>query len=515
MYEIFNRSEAPYRSVCYVTCEWADGSVTRASGVVVGLNDVLTAHHVVYDAYRGGYATRVSIMPAADTWPFLTQPYGTFSDVGVIYARSGNWDSDGDGLLYPHESQYDLAVLGLRSGIGNLTGVLAVSNTPTDFSGTINGYPAAGSGLMEQAVVATASLSATVFDINGGLGTGASGGPLLRSDAGGLQVAGVLSAGASFTATYAGLFGNGNWEWLQNAIVANNIVMSGGQAPASVLLDPGAAGVIDYFGTGLGDVLRGTAADESFHGAAGDDTLLYGGPRSAYLMGHAGAAVTVFDTQAGRSGNDSLFDVERIKFSDLSVNLTIGQASRTIPAAQLQQIEELYVGFLNRIPEADGLAYWIGQALAGRPMTSIADAFYSAALDYSALTGYSREMSNSDFVEAIYRIVLGRASGADPDGLALWSGALDSGAHSRGSLVTAILAAAHTFKGDLTWGWVADLLDNKAAVAQRYAVELGLNDSTPEASIAHGMQIAAAITPTSIEAALALIGVTDGFSTLG
>jgi serralysin len=124
-------------------------------------------------------------------------------------------------------------------------------------------------------------------------------------------------------------------------------------------------------------------------------------------------------------------------------------------------------------------------------------------------------MSNTDFVEVIYRNVLGRTAGADPEGLAFWTGALDSGAQTHGSLVTAILGSAHTYKGDPTWGWVADLLDNKAAVAQRYAVDLGLNDSTPEASIAHGMQIAAAVTPTSTAAALALIGVADGFSTLG
>ena len=87
--------------------------------------------------------------------------------------------------------------------------------------------------------------------------------------------------------------------------------------------------------------------------------------------------------------------------------------------------------------------------------------------------------------------------------------------YCHGSLVTKILQSAHTFKGDATWGWVADLLDNKAAVAQRFAVDLGLNGNTPEASISRGMQIAAAVTPTSIDAAIALIGVNDGFSTLG
>jgi V8-like Glu-specific endopeptidase len=515
MYEIQNRIVAPYSSICYITCEWADGSTTRASGVVVGLNDVLTAHHVVYDAYRGGYATHITVIPAADTSPFLSQPYGSFSDVGVVYACTANWDTDGDELMYAAESQYDLALLGMRSGIGAVTGVVPVSNASTDFFGLMDGYPAAGTGLMEQQVFADALNFVSVFDIGGALGPGASGGPLLRTDASGTKVVGVLSAGTSFDSTYAGLFGAGNWEWLQNALQADNIVMPGGQPPASVLISSSAAGVITYLGTRFNDVLSGTAANESFRGDAGSDTVAYGGTRGTHMMGHAAAAVTVSDTQAGRDGSDSLLGIERVVFSDLSVNLTIGAESRGIAPVQLKQLEELYVGFFNRVPEADGLAFWIGQAHAGRPIASIADAFYFAALGYSALTGYTSGMSNTDFVEVIYRNVLGRTAGADPEGLAFWTGALDSGAQTHGSLVTAILGSAHTYKGDPTWGWVADLLDNKAAVAQRYAVDLGLNDSTPEASIAHGMQIAAAVTPTSTAAALALIGVADGFSTLG
>ena len=50
MYEITQRTEAPYRAICYIECTWVDGSRTSASGVVVGVNDVLTAMHVVYDA---------------------------------------------------------------------------------------------------------------------------------------------------------------------------------------------------------------------------------------------------------------------------------------------------------------------------------------------------------------------------------------------------------------------------------------------------------------------------------
>src|SRR5688572_23685837 len=121
MYEITasERTQAPYSPICYIRCEWADGSASRASGVVVGYNDVLTALHVVYDAARGGWARTVTIMPGADTAPFVTTPFGSYSDVGTIVGRAPNWDTNGDGLLDTFESAGDLALIGMRSRIGD------------------------------------------------------------------------------------------------------------------------------------------------------------------------------------------------------------------------------------------------------------------------------------------------------------------------------------------------------------------------------------------------------------
>ena len=524
MYEVTARTVAPYSSICYVVCEWSDGSVTRASGVVVGLNDVLTAHHVVYDATRGGYASRITVSPGADTSPYSV-PYGSFSDVGVVYARKPDWDQDGDGLLYPVESQYDVALLGMRSSaISAAAGWLPVSNTAWDFSGRVDGYAARGTGLMEETVYADASSEYGVFDIAFSLGPGASGGPLMRTDATGTYVVGVLSSGNNdFShSTYAGLFGPGNWTWLSNALEANNSVM--GTGGGGLPLSGAASGVITYLGTAAMDSLIGTSADESLRGGKGNDWLdgmagtdaaLHLGMREDYRLGHLPGGISVADRQAGRDGTDTLGNIEHAVFADMSVNLTIGAQSRLLAAHEVKTLEELYLAFFDRVPEADGLAFWMGQVQAGVGIDAIADAFYSAALLYPALTGYTAGMSNADFVNVIYRNVLGRRDGADVEGLNFWTAALANGTETRGSLVTDILYSAHTYKGDPTWGWVADLLDNKLFVAHRFAVEMGLGYQTPSASIAHGMQIAAAVTPTDTSAALALIGVTDTFSTLG
>ena len=99
--------------------------------------------------------------------------------------------------------------------------------------------------------------------------------------------------------------------------------------------------------------------------------------------------------------------------------------------------------------------------------------------------------------------------------MSFWDGALTSGQASRGTLVTNILDSAHTFKGDKTWGWVADLLDNKITVAKKFSIDMGLNYNTPEESITKGMAIASAITSTDTSAAVTLIGVTEANLHLG
>ena len=50
----------------------------------------------------------------------------------------------------------------------------------------------------------------------------------------------------------------------------------------------------------------------------------------------------------------------------------------------------------------------------------MADSFYTAALQFSDLTGYSAGMTNEDFVQVIYKNVLGRTS-VDTGGLKYWS----------------------------------------------------------------------------------------------
>jgi len=253
------------------------------------------------------------------------------------------------------------------------------------------------------------------------------------------------------------------------------------------------------------DIIHDDSASSisTINGGLGVDTLVYSHSFSTYTVTAENQNFTV----SRNALNDTLTNVERLQFSDYIVNLKVEQAATTLDDSVLQQIQELYVAFFNRVPDADGLEYWIGQFNAGQSINQIAESFYQAGIQYSDLTGFSSSMTDTDFINVVYNNVLGREDGPDAEGLAHWTAALESGVESNATLVSSIIAAAHGYKGDTEWGWVADLLDNKVEVANLFAVEYGLNNLTPEESISEGMAIAAAITPTDIDAAIELIGV--------
>jgi hypothetical protein len=275
------------------------------------------------------------------------------------------------------------------------------------------------------------------------------------------------------------------------------------------------AGNYDVIYGGKGDdVIVGGNKAELIVGGTGIDAAVFNGNLARFAVTKVDGTYTVSD-KTGIYGTDTLTNVESLSFTDFTVNLTVQASAASIAAPVLQRLEELYVAFFNRIPDADGLAYWIGQFKNGSTINQIADIFYSAgaSAQYSSLTGFSTSMTNTDFINVFYKNVLGRPEGADAGGLAYWSAKLADGSSIRSSLASDILTAAHTFKGDATFGWVADLLDNKAAVANNIAVNWGLNYSTD--AYTHGVAIAAAVTPTSTATAIALIGLTTTDMHLG
>lgn len=252
--------------------------------------------------------------------------------------------------------------------------------------------------------------------------------------------------------------------------------------------------------------LSGNGGNDVLDGGGGLDAALYASPLANFRVTKALFGYSIID-KTGASGTDTLSHIESLVFSDKSLNLQVQAIAAAAPAADVNRLVELYVAFFNRTPDADGLSYWISARMAGQSINHIADAFYGAGIQYAGLTGFSASMTNADFVNVIYKNVLGRKDGADAGGLAFWTGKLTDGTATRGSLVSSILDSAHTFKGNPNYGYVADLLDNKIVVAKTVAIDWGVNYNTASESISNGMAIAAAVTPTDINGALTLVGV--------
>ena len=199
-----------------------------------------------------------------------------------------------------------------------------------------------------------------------------------------------------------------------------------------------------------------------------------------------------------------------VRFNDFTVSLLAGNKSKTISQKDLDTLIELYIAFFNRVPDAEGMIYWIGTIKNGRTIEQLADNFYTSAIDpkLSAVTGYTANMSTEDFVKIIYKNVLGRNE-VDQEGLNYWSGELNSGRKSRGNLIRFIIDAAHGSKNNPEYGWVADLLDNKVIVGKFFSIQHGLNYSTPSESILKGVEIASKVTRIDTTEAKNKIGITD------
>jgi len=270
----------------------------------------------------------------------------------------------------------------------------------------------------------------------------------------------------------------------------------------------------NFTGTAGNDPFISRSTNETFDGGAGFDTLTYKGKLANFSFTKTITGITLKDN-TGANGTDTLKNIEKIQFDDVSINLTIQAKAATIPVSELKTLEEFYISFFNRTPDADGLSNWIDQRKAGVSIKDIADGFYTAGVKHSNVTGYSNAMTNDDFIKVIYANVLSRTGDKAPNATEIghWSQQLENKTESRGSIVTAILNTVHTeYANDPQWGWVGKLLDNKVAVAHKVAVEWGLTYPTDDLSITQGMKIAAAVTETDTTAAIHLVGVSAVFA---
>ncbi|BBB69806.1 hypothetical protein UNDYM_5553 [Undibacterium sp. YM2] len=175
-------------------------------------------------------------------------------------------------------------------------------------------------------------------------------------------------------------------------------------------------------GTAGNDTLNGTAGNDSFNGLAGNDiinggagmdTAIYAGKRADFNITAAGANFTVQD-KTGAEGTDSVSQVERLQFADMSVALDINSTAGVA--------YRIYQAAFNRTPDLPGLGYWIGQMDKGQSLNQVAASFVISA-EFKQL--YGANISDNAFLTALYSNVLHRTP--DQAGFDYWNGQVSKG----------------------------------------------------------------------------------------
>jgi V8-like Glu-specific endopeptidase len=238
--EVFNRTKIPYTAVVAIDVTFPDGYTARGTGAIVGVNDVLTATHVIYNPDHGGWATSMNVFPGADynsaQGYYQDQPY----KLGAYTWRSTGWitqtfsDQDNIHLSFA-ESQYDVAIVGFDVRIGDQTGWFGMaSGYDSPQWAYALGYPRDSTGMMLAQTWVTKENGYGVYSSyanNGGdlMGPGSSGGPLYVMVGGDSYLIGVKSSGTDGISNHWADIGF-LYDQIRSAITANDSLLSGAVA---------------------------------------------------------------------------------------------------------------------------------------------------------------------------------------------------------------------------------------------------------------------------------------------
>ncbi len=175
----------------------------------------------------------------------------------------------------------------------------------------------------------------------------------------------------------------------------------------------------DVVFTGSGnDIVNASGGNDVIYGDDGIDRVGFRGKLSEYDVSRSSAVTVVRDGADKRDGTDQLHGVERLTFSDVAVAYDDAAA----------QMYRLYRAAFDRVPEPQGLGFWVSEIDRGATLEIAANRFVGST-EFRSLYG---DVDNATFVELVYRNVLDRAP--DAAGAAYWKGQLDTG-YSRAQLM--------------------------------------------------------------------------------
>jgi len=173
-------------------------------------------------------------------------------------------------------------------------------------------------------------------------------------------------------------------------------------------------------GTSGADQWVTTSRDETFNGLGGLDTLQTSRKSDQVLLSWQGAdrwsledgtAINLEDLATLGVGYDSLISVERVRTADGMIGLDLSGASG--------QGLRIYKAAFARLPDSQGLGYWIAQLDSGMSLTEVSARFIDST-EFKQL--YGQTLNNESFLKAVYANVLDRAP--DAAGLTWWLNAM-------------------------------------------------------------------------------------------
>lgn len=437
------------------------GSTTSSNGSIGSVVDFLVANESAINTQYTSYSSW-SLAGSALTITFPDGATEVYSGVSLSNGATGSGTGTATGYSFYKDGVFEYA----KSGSYGFS--YAVNNGALSFtSGTSTNNSATYTGLLS-AADADPDLGNTSFGVTGSVHTDASGAitgtissmtesadKYVKSSViqGNFQVSGDANGIAQGTSnsvvtgvmtSYHSDYYDGSHEYIDgvsaslgaSATVDETILANPGLFPGddvikldlpehlySTLLMASGAGNDTITLTGGGGLLNvdaGSGNDlvivvsdhHQINGGDGIDTVQYAGKSSAYTVTQSstGAISSVSDG----SGVDTLFNVERLQFSDISlafdINGDAGQAYR------------LYAAAFNRTPDLPGMGFWISAMDKGLTLTQAAAGFLNSP---EFATVYGVNVSDADFITRLYNNTLHRAPEAS--GEAFWLNAMNNG----------------------------------------------------------------------------------------
>jgi len=263
------------------------------------------------------------------------------------------------------------------------------------------------------------------------------------------------------------------------------------QGLSGYIANTGSSSNDELTGSSSNETFFASEGSDIINGEGGNDTSVYSGKFSDYSFTREVNSLTIADQRTGTNdGTDTLSNIEYIQFSDQKVEeskvdvvktysgkfndykfynkgngvyqiktdsgydditgfplLTFTGEATTSSFKDISAITDikgtfdqvtglntdsgrifrLYNASFKRLPDSDGLAYWIDNFSSGRNSIRVVASSFLGSAEFAER--YGNNVSDSTYVNTLYKNVLGRD--ADAGGLNYWLGQLNSGAETR------------------------------------------------------------------------------------